>query len=141
MVFTQMNFIEAGWKAERLTVRNSFWWPETTKTWNKHVSLPVNKCMQKSTMFSTRAFIDAPLKRLSTTLNGFSLVELGVIPSALPAATRYTFMDVNNRTILGAIFCSLNHQIDCGLSVNAKPITLKILHQQGFCIVEFSKKM
>jgi hypothetical protein len=22
------NFIEAGWKAERLTVRSSFWWPE-----------------------------------------------------------------------------------------------------------------
>jgi hypothetical protein len=26
--FCLTNFIEADWKAERLAVRNSFWWPE-----------------------------------------------------------------------------------------------------------------
>jgi hypothetical protein len=35
MVFTQTNFIEADWKAERLAVRSSFWWPEALKSWNK----------------------------------------------------------------------------------------------------------
>jgi hypothetical protein len=35
MIFNQTNFIEADWKAERLAVRNSFWWPEAPKSWNK----------------------------------------------------------------------------------------------------------
>jgi hypothetical protein len=35
--FTQMNFIEAGWKAKYLAVRKSFWWPEAAKSWNKQV--------------------------------------------------------------------------------------------------------
>jgi hypothetical protein len=36
MVFIQTNFIEAGWKAECLAVRSSFWWPEAAKSPNKH---------------------------------------------------------------------------------------------------------
>jgi hypothetical protein len=35
MIFTQTNFIETDWKAERLAVRSSFWWPEAPKSWNK----------------------------------------------------------------------------------------------------------
>jgi hypothetical protein len=35
MVFAPTNFIEAGWKAERLAVRNSFWYPETARSRNK----------------------------------------------------------------------------------------------------------
>jgi hypothetical protein len=35
MVFVLTNFIEADWKAERLTVRSSFWWPEAGRSQNK----------------------------------------------------------------------------------------------------------
>ena len=42
MVCTLTNFIEADWKAERLAVRSSFWWPEAARSWNKqgHCKLP-----------------------------------------------------------------------------------------------------
>jgi hypothetical protein len=36
MVFAPTNFIEADWKAERLSVRSSFWWPEAARSRNKH---------------------------------------------------------------------------------------------------------
>jgi hypothetical protein len=36
MVFTQTNFVEAGWKAECLVVRSSFWWPEAAKSRNNN---------------------------------------------------------------------------------------------------------
>jgi hypothetical protein len=35
MIFTQMNFIEADWKAECLAVSITFWWPEAAKSRNK----------------------------------------------------------------------------------------------------------
>jgi hypothetical protein len=35
MVFAPTNFIKAGLKAERLVVRNSFWWPEAARSRNK----------------------------------------------------------------------------------------------------------
>jgi hypothetical protein len=35
MVLPPMNFIEADWKAERLAVRSSFWWPEAVRSRNK----------------------------------------------------------------------------------------------------------
>jgi hypothetical protein len=35
MVFVPTNFIEAGWKAERLAIRSSFWWPEAARIRNK----------------------------------------------------------------------------------------------------------
>jgi hypothetical protein len=34
-VFSPTNFIETGWKAERLAVRNNFWWPEAARSRNK----------------------------------------------------------------------------------------------------------
>jgi hypothetical protein len=41
-------FIEAGWKAERLTVRSSFWWPEAARSRNKQAqSYPIQGWTQQ----------------------------------------------------------------------------------------------
>jgi hypothetical protein len=40
MVFAPTNFIEAGWKAECLAVRSSFWWSEAARSRNKQGQRP-----------------------------------------------------------------------------------------------------
>jgi hypothetical protein len=47
MIFAPTNFIEVGLKAERLTVRNSFWWPEAVRSRNKQAL-----CMPPSLVLS-----------------------------------------------------------------------------------------
>jgi hypothetical protein len=45
MIFIQTNFIQAGWKAECLTVHSSFWWPEAAKSQNKQGHMGATKSM------------------------------------------------------------------------------------------------
>jgi hypothetical protein len=47
MIFAPTNFIEAGWKAERLTVRNSFWWLEAARNRNKQAH-NITPCMSSN---------------------------------------------------------------------------------------------
>jgi hypothetical protein len=48
MVFAPTNFIEAGWKTERLVVRSSFWWPEAARSRNKQAL----KCLPEANLHS-----------------------------------------------------------------------------------------
>jgi hypothetical protein len=49
--FCPTNFIEVGWKAERLTVRSSFWWSEAVRSRNKQAQCDVRLAWYISTSF------------------------------------------------------------------------------------------